>query len=176
MVKCLVQYANRGIPLTQNDLNEAIHIIASRMPSQRRSALPFGHNSPGRTFLRAFRRLHADRLSFCKPLRHEAKRFMAVNSEVLKTHFVTLERLVADHGLYSARVFNLDECRTTTGKDLTGIATARRLLLGRGVRDIRLSSFKYLNRVTMMPVINVFGQSGRLCSFLRVQTCRTEQY
>ena len=160
VVKFLVQYANRGIPLTQNHLKEAIHINASRMPPQRRSALPFKHCSPGRTFLRAFRRRHADKLSFCKPLRQEAKRFMAVNSDVLNTHFVTLERLVEDHGLDAARVFNLDECGTTPGKDLTGIGTARRLLPRRGVRDIRLSSFKYLNRVTMMPVINAFGQSG----------------
>ena len=67
-----------------------------------------------------------------------------------------------DHGLDAAHVFNLDECRTTPGKDLTGVGAARRLMQRRGIRDMRIPSFKHRNRVKMMPVISANGQAGPL--------------
>ena len=143
----------------QINLKEAISIIASRLSANRRATLPLKNNVPSHTFSFSFRRRHVDRLSFGKRLRQEPKRFLAVNADVLSTHYATLERFVEDHGLDTVRKFQLYECSTTPGMDLTGIGAVRRLLPRHGPRDMRGPSFKYQNRVSMMPVISANGSS-----------------
>ena len=74
IVNLSLLFAKRGAPLNAKHLQEAVKIIVDKMPPYRRILLPFNNNSPGRAFLRAFRKRHADKLSSAKPLRQEASR------------------------------------------------------------------------------------------------------
>ena len=157
IVNFLLRFAKRGAPLNAKHVQEAVKIIVDRMPPYRRILLLFNNNRPGRAFLRAFRKRHADKLSFAKPLRQEASRMAAHNGTVLTHHFAALQKLVEDHGFDSGRIFNLDECGSTPERDMKGLTATRRFLPKRGSRDYRIGDFKYFNRITMMPIISADG-------------------
>ena len=97
IINLLRNFSIRGVPLTQRHLQEAVKILVNSIEPTRRYMLPFCNGTPGRAFLRAFRRRHREQLSVSKPLRQEAVRFAQVNSEVLSTHFVTLEKLICEN-------------------------------------------------------------------------------
>ena len=160
IVSFLLKFAQRGMPLTQLHLREAIKIIVEGMPPARRQALPFKSDGPSQYYIRIFRKRHASSLSFCKPLRQEAKRFSAVNADVLTKHFSVLEKHISENDLDASRIFNLDEAGTTPEKDITGIAAARRLMPRPGEKDVKMPQFKKLNRVTMMPIVSAAGEAA----------------
>lgn len=60
IVNFLLRFAARSTPLTQLHLRQAIQIVIGGMPPARRLMLPFSRFSPGDTFMRSFRRRHAD--------------------------------------------------------------------------------------------------------------------
>ena len=159
LVAFLVKFAQKGVPLSQQHLREAVETIIGRMLLARRLHLPFSRFSPGPAFLRSFRRRHARSICFAKPLRHDAKRFYALNSTVLTTHFATVERLIADHSLDASCIFNLDETGVSPEKDITGI-TSKRFMPRFGSRDCKLPIQKRLDRITMMHVICANGEAG----------------
>ena len=160
IVSFLLNFAQRGLPLTQPHLREAIKIIVDGMPPVHRLAIPFKSHGPSRYYIRSFRNRHDSSLSFCKPLRQEAKRFSAVNADVLTKHFSVLEKLISENELDASKIFNLDEAGTIPEKDITGIVAARRLMPRRGDRDVKMPQLKKLNRVTMMPLVSAAGEAA----------------
>ena len=157
IVNFLLRFAKRGAPLKAKHLQEAVKIIVDRLPPYHRILLPFNNKRSVRAFLRAFRKRHADKLSFVKPLRQEASRMAAHNGTVLTHHFAALQNLVEDHGLDSVSIFNLDECGSTPERDMNSQTASRRFLQKRGSRDYQIGDFKYFNRITMMPIISATG-------------------
>ena len=129
LVSFLVSFANRGIPLTQAHLREAVAIMVNGMDPTRRMLLTFRRGVPGRGYLRGFRRRHKEKLAFRKPVRQEAKRFAQVNAEVQTTHFATLKKLIEENNLDAPRIFNLDESGVTPERDLHGVTASRRLMM-----------------------------------------------
>ncbi len=110
--------------------------------------------------MQGFARRHEDRLRFAKPDRQEGKRFAAANAEALTTHFATLEKLIKEHGLDAARIWNLDETGGTPGKDVSGVCTSRRFLRRGGIGDAKVAHFANVKRSTMMPVVSAAGDAG----------------
>ena len=160
LVSFLIKLANRGVPLTQEHLQEAVKILVNGMDPKRRFMLPFRHGVPGRAFLGGFRQRHKDKLSFAKPVRQEAIRFSQVNADALTTHFATLDNPIREHDLDSNRIFNLDESGITPDRDMYGITSAKRFMPRSACRDLCTPEFRNLNRVTHMPIIS----ASRACA------------
>ena len=160
LVSFLVSFANRGVPLTQAHLREAVAIMVNGTDPTRRMLLPFRRGVPGSGYLRGFRRRHKEKLAFGKPVRQEAKRFAQVNAGVLTTHFATLKKLREENNLDAPRIFNLDESGVTPERDLHGVTASKRLMPRSGCRDICMPEFRNLHRVTIMPVISASGETA----------------
>ena len=93
MLNVITRSAERGLPLRRSLVKEAIEIFISRMTPARRLVLKFNGGTPGTRYLRNLHRRHRDKIVFSKPLRQEAARFQACNSDVLTTHFARLEKI-----------------------------------------------------------------------------------
>ena len=119
--------------------------------------LAFRNGTLCRAFLRAFRRQHHAEISVSKPLRQGAFRLAHVNSEVLSTHFATLEKLIQKNNLDAERNFNLDESGITPERDMHGITSTKRFMSRLGCRDAEMPEFRNLSRVTLMPNISASG-------------------
>lgn len=157
IVQFLLRYAKRRIPLTLEHLREAISSVKATFSPDERMLLPFKKETTSDGYLRASRRRHGDQLKFGRPLMQEAKRFAAVNTETLTTHFATLEKLMSDYSLDEYRIFNLDEVGIFSGKDASGKLVCRRFLPRKGNQDFISANFGYEDRINMMPVISAAG-------------------
>ena len=122
--------------------------------------LPFKHDVPSHVYLGAFRRRHAEKIKFGRPLSQESKRFAVVNIDSLSTHFGTIEKLVNDNDIDASRIFNLDEVGICPNKDASGRLACKNIMPRRGNQDFVAPLFKYEDRVTMMPVISAAGEAG----------------
>eukprot|EP00178_Gracilaria_changii_P018579 TRINITY_DN531_c0_g1_i1.p1 TRINITY_DN531_c0_g1~~TRINITY_DN531_c0_g1_i1.p1 ORF type:complete len:353 (+),score=29.71 TRINITY_DN531_c0_g1_i1:40-1059(+) len=158
----LLRFAERGTPLTNHHLREAIKLFCETLPQERLQSLPFNFVNISDYFLWSFRQRHKDKLCFTRPLAQKNKRFRAVNAEALTHHFATLQRLVADYNLDGDRIFYLDEVGVTPDKDVTGVSSLRRTFPRRGSRDMVMNDYHYKNRITMMPVVSAAGDCGPL--------------
>lgn len=160
IVELLCKYSDKGIPLLRRHLIEACAIFISTMPVNRRKLLPFKYGVPGNRFIRCFIKRHSNTLCFSKPLRQEPERFRAVNAEVLVEHFAQLEKLIKTYNIDDTRIWNLDECGGTPGRDVIGNTHASRITRKHGGRDYKLPAFVRTNRVTLMPVVSASGDTG----------------
>lgn len=156
----LLQYSGQGVPLTTAHLCDAIEILVSALPDERRARMLFKQGRPTVKYCRSFRKRHAHRLRFCRPLRQESKRFAACNADSLTTHFATLSTLIERFDLDAQRIWNLDETGATPDKDVNGRSSSRRFMDRRGVQDLKIAEFRRTHRVTMLPVISAAGQNG----------------
>ena len=95
-----------------------------------------------------------------KPLRQSFGRFKAVNTDVLSQHYSTLEQLVEKYQLDPFRIWNLDECGVTPGRDRDGASARKHIVTGHSSKDFRSIIIGYDKRVTIMPVISVAGETG----------------
>ena len=80
-----------------------------------------------------------------------------MNSEVLTTHFATVEKLIVENHLDVSRIFILDESAVTLEQDMHGMTSSKRLMPRSGCEDLRMPEFRNLNRVTSMSVICASG-------------------
>ena len=156
----LLGFARRGLPLTQQHVKEAVSFVVSCLSPAERLMLPFKHGGPSDVYLRAFRRRHAEKIKFGRPLSQESKRFAAVNMESLSPHFGTIEKLVNDNDMDASRIFNLDEVGISPNKDASRRLACKRIMPRRGNQDFVAPLFKYEDRVTMMPVISAASEAG----------------
>eukprot|EP00171_Calliarthron_tuberculosum_P001354 IDg1354t1 len=131
-----------------------------KLPEERQSRLPFREGRPGRKFTHGFLQRHSARLRFSKPVLQEGKRFAAANADALTMHYATLGRLIEEHDLDAARIWNLDETGGTPGKDVSGAGASRRFLRRDGIVDAKIAHFANVSRSTMMPIINAAGEAG----------------
>ena len=160
-ILCLLRrYSDKGVPLTRQHVIEAVQRLVAGFPPYRRITLPFKDGTPGPRYIRSFLRRHNDELLFVKPLRQQHERFRAVNADVLCKHFSTLERLVVELGLDPERIWNLDECGVTPGRDEQGASARKRIVTRQGSRDFRSVNVGYEKRVTFMPAICASGETG----------------
>ena len=160
IVSLLQRFADKGVPLTRQYVVEAVQRIVESFPLYRRITLPFKNGQPGARFVRSFLRRHKDDLEFVKPLRQEFARFKAVNADVLSQHYSTLEHLVEKYQLDPSRIWNLDECGVTPGRDGEGDSARKHIVTRHGSRDFRSINIGYDKRVTIMPVISAAGETG----------------
>eukprot|EP00171_Calliarthron_tuberculosum_P002273 IDg2273t1 len=156
----LLQYARQGVPLTTTHLCDAIEILVSTLPLERRAKIAFKEGRPSTKYCRGFKKRHATKLRFARPLRQESKRFAACNAEILTTHFATLSVVMERYAFDAQRIWNLDETGATPDKDINGRSRCRRFLDRRGAQDLKIAEFRRTHRVTMMPVISAAGQCG----------------
>ena len=160
IVELLCKYSDKGVPLSRNHLTEACALLIQSMPLERRRALPFKDGVPGARFVRNFLSRHKNVLRFSKPLRQEAQRYDAVSADVLVEHFAQLETVIERHNIDSTRIWNLDECGGTPGRDVVGNTESYRIFRRNGERDYKLPEFVRTNRITLMPVISGSGDIG----------------
>ena len=160
ILEFVVKHANKGIPMTERHLCEAISVVLRRLLPSRRVTFPFKKHKPSPGYLGAFRKRHAKVIKFGKPLRQEAKRFRSVNMEALTTHFASVEKRIKDNDIDASRIFNLDEVEVKPDRDASGKLSCKRLMPRKGVQDFITCAFYYQNRATMMPVINASGECG----------------
>ena len=165
-IVCLLRrYSDKGVPLTRQHVIETVQRLVAGFPPYRRITLPFKDCTPGSRYIRSFLRRHNDELLFVKPLRQQHERFRAVNADVLCQHVSTLERIVVDLGLDPERIWNLDECGVTPGRDDKGASARKRIVTQQGSRDFRSVNVGYNKKVTFMPAISASGETGP-CLFL----------
>lgn len=167
LVSMLLRHAQHGIPLTQRHLVEGIRFMLKAMSPAHRHILKItdvDNYTPSPSFMLSFRKRHRSILKFGRPSAQEAKRFRAVNGNVLANHFATLEKLLHENNMGPEHIFNLDECGVTPDKDCGGRLPARRFLPARTCNkqrtDIEMAEFDYKHRVTMMPVVSAAGVTG----------------
>lgn len=156
----LLDYSGQGVPLTAKHLCDAVEILVSTLPDERRKKMPFKKGRPSAKYCRGFRKRHASRLRFGRPLRQESKRFAACSAENLTSHFATLSVLIERYKFDAERIWNLDETGATPDKDVNGRSSSRRFLDRRGSQDLKIAEFRRTHRVTMLPVISAAGQLG----------------
>jgi hypothetical protein len=157
VVALILKCGSSGAPLSRIDVLDAIALVVSRMPHIRQRKLRFKGGRPGAKFLRGFVRRHASVVRFGKTRKQEAVRFQATNADVLTTHAAALEKLITENGIDAERLFNLDECGATPGKDVSG-QTKEKVFTRSGVRgDARMPSFVNCSRVTIVPTISAAG-------------------
>ena len=160
-ILCLLRrYSDKGVPLTRQHVIEAVQRLVARFSPYRRITLPFKDGTPRARYIRSFLRRHNDELLFVKPLRQQHERFRAVNADVLCKHFSTLERLVVELGLDPERIWNLDECGVTPGRDEQGASARKRIVTRQGSRYFRSVNVGYGKRVTFMPAISASRETG----------------
>lgn len=160
LVQLLCRYSDRGVSLSRAHLYEATAIIVTKMSSERRKNLQFKNGMPGKKWLQCITERHSRSLSFMKPTCQEALRFAACNGDTMATHFATLEKVLKEHNIDDKRVWNLDECEATPGKDLNARLGSKRFLRKDSGKDIKVASFLNLQRVTMMPAISASGNTA----------------
>lgn len=122
--------------------------------------LRFRYGRPGVKWVRGFYKLHTEALKYEVPDIQEAKRFAAVNSQTLNTHFAALDALRLEYNIDSDRVWNLDETGCSPGKDKKGKLGEKSFLRIGAHTDLRLVEFSYSHRVTMMGCVSAGGAAG----------------
>jgi hypothetical protein len=76
---------------------------------------------PGKKFLRGFEGRHTNIIRFGRVSKQEAVRYLAGNGDVLTTHLAAIENIIRINDIDACRIFNLDECGCTPGKDVSGV-------------------------------------------------------
>jgi hypothetical protein len=166
VVDMLVHFADRAVPMTRQDIVGAVSVLVERMTATRRSKLRFSNGIPGIKFLRGFERRHADRIRFGRASRQEAIRFLAINGDVLTTHLAAIENLIRLHDIDSSRLFNLDECGCTPGKDVSGVSYKKCFMRAKTRSEVREPNFQNIDRFTIVPTICADGTACNLmCIF-----------
>ena len=159
VVQMICRYAEQGLPLRRQHVQEAVSQLISRMPSSRKMLLSFVNAHPGPNFLRLFIKRHGDKLKLGRPLRQEAVRYAACNAITLTNHFATLEKNIKDKNIQARCIWNLDETGATPARDCKGVSDANFYLTRAGTRDAEVGYFVKVNRVTMMPAICANGDA-----------------
>ena len=154
IVDFILQYSDKGVPLTRAHVCEAASILIDTLPYERQIALPFVDGKPGRITR------HSEKLKSAAPSIHEHKRFVAVNAETLTCHFSALEELFSKFKLNSTRTWNLDQGEITSERDREGSARTKRIVRRESSVDSCTPYFTYTNRITLMPVVNAAGEAG----------------
>eukprot|EP00171_Calliarthron_tuberculosum_P005712 IDg5712t1 len=129
--RCSASTLHHGVPLTRVDAADAFEMLVQKLPEERRARLSFKNGRPGRKFMRAFDR------------RHKA----------------SPAKLVSDHGIDAARLWNLDETGGAPGRDV-GSSSRRRYMSRNGTGDALLAEFARTSRATMLPVVSAAGDAG----------------
>ena len=158
IVDLLIKYAHKGTPLSRCHLADAIELITSNMPPERRLRLRFKNGRPGVRFIREFYKRHSTVLTFRRACPQQAVRFNAVKDESLITHFATLEKLIHEYNIDDSRLFNLDEAGASPEKNVGNKDSARRYMPRSGCHDTRMAAIANKNRITIMAVISAAGQ------------------
>lgn len=120
IIKTLLHYSDRGVPLSRTNLWEAVISFIELLPEERKAQLPFTNGRPKKDWIFDFEARIEERVDFKKPIPQESNRFAAVNAETLVTHFATLEKLVNDERIDSMRMWNLDETGSSPGRSARG--------------------------------------------------------
>jgi len=125
------------------------------------SAFSSVHEQTSWTLLfRNFTNRHHGKLRFVRPLAQEAVRFKAVNSDVLTSHFATLEKVVEQYDIDATRIWNCDETATTPGRDADGKQYSPAYVTRSGSTDVKLGQFVNNNRVTILPAVSASGEQS----------------
>ena len=143
IVAVLKNFAERGTPFSRQYLVEAVELVVVGMPPYRRLTLPFKDGKPRPKYLRAFMKRHKDSLRLGRPLRQEFDPFKAVNADTICQNFCQIEELIAKHNLDETRIWNLDECGVTPGKDTSGRGQQKRIMTRSCGRDMKCAPLSY---------------------------------
>ena len=108
-----------------------------------------------------FKKRHQKSIAFARALRQEGIRFDSVNAENRTTHIAAIEDLIKKHKIDASRLANLDEAGATAEKEALEIARVRKFTTRDTSHHVRLSVFRNVSRVTIMPVIFANGEKGR---------------
>lgn len=97
IIDVIVRYVYEVIPMTLENLHEAIYMVVFKRTPVQRFLLADEFKRNSMHYVRLFRRLHSYRLKVALPTRQEAKRFVAVNAVSIANHFATLKKLIHDN-------------------------------------------------------------------------------
>lgn len=161
IVKTLLIHGRNGRFMKRSDLKDAVRALVSTFSEERQKKLRFKDNRPGDNFCRLFEKRHSDCLSFRKPSKQEAKRFLATNADVLTTHLASIERLINEHHIDPKRILNLDESGISAAKDDVKISRSK-VYCTRGTRpEPPQAQFSNVNRITILACVHASGETSR---------------
>ena len=159
VVQMICRYAEQGLSLRRQHVQEAVGQLINGMPSSRKMLLPFVNARPGPKCLRLFIKRHGDKMKLGRPLRQEAVRYAACNAMNLTNHFATLEKIIKDNNIQARCIWNLDETGATPARECKGVSDANFYLTRAGIGDAKVGHFVNVNRVTMIPAICANGDA-----------------
>jgi hypothetical protein len=107
------------------------------MDENLRAKLRFVNGIPGKTFLRSFEGRHANNIRFGRASKQEAVRYLAGNWDVLTTHLAAIENIIISNDIDACRIFNLEECGCTPGKDVSGVTHKKAYMRAKTRSDVR---------------------------------------
>ena len=132
--------------MRRDDLRDAVQNLVSNFPLGRRQKQRFKNNRLGDKLCRNFQKRHTGVLSFQKPCKQYAKRYIATNTEErLTKHPAALERLIATHNIDSKRIINLDESGMSADNDNVRNPRHKVYCMSKERRDLSLAQFKNVN-------------------------------
>lgn len=128
IIDVIVSCAFKGMPMTLENLREAISLIVCRRSLAHRFMLADEVNLPSMQYFPRSRRNHAERVKVASPTGQEQKRFVAANEISLTNYFATLEKLITDNSNTPSHIFNLGEMGVTPNKNFDGFSQSRTVL------------------------------------------------
>ena len=161
IVRVLETHSIEGRPVSRNDLQDLVELLASSFPEQKKKSLRFKNGSPGRAFCTGFGRRHAERIRFKKPSKQEATRYKATNSEVLVQHFANLSTLIKQYDLDARRIFNLDETGVALGREDRHCSQKKVYAIRGGNVEVPGISLQNVNRISLLVCANALGNLAR---------------
>jgi hypothetical protein len=145
VVEMLVHFADCAVPLTRNDVADAMAVLVDRMDENRRAKLRLVNGIPRKSFLRGFEGRHANNIRFGRASKQEAVRYLAGNGDVLTTHLAAIENIIRINDIDACRIFNLDECGCKPGKDVSGVTHKKVCMRAKTRSDVREPVFKKID-------------------------------
>jgi hypothetical protein len=119
IVALILKCGSSGAPLPRDDVSDAIALVVQDA-SDPAEQIEVQGRPTGCEFLRGFVRRHSSVVWLGQSIKQQAVRFQATDADVLTTHAAALEKLNTENGTDAERLFNLDECGETPGKDVSG--------------------------------------------------------
>lgn len=162
IVDAVIESSHLGATVSGAELCELVGKVTKNKKTSTHKPV-FKNCTPSHNWLKSFRRKNATDVRFARPLRQENKRFCAINSKTVVSHFATLEKIRDENDITIYRCFNLDEVGMSPARDLQTGSRERCILPRRGrscTNDQRVIDFAYENYVSAMPVVSASGELG----------------
>eukprot|EP00171_Calliarthron_tuberculosum_P002497 IDg2497t1 len=163
-----------GLKIGQVAYCSISYILVKTLLLPFRNAKSFKKGLPSLYFVCNFEKRHAGRLRLARGAQQDSKRFAACSAENLTSRFAVLERLISEHSLDAARIWNIDETKASPDKDVSGRSALRRFHRRVSSQDMKIEEFRTTYRVSMMPLGHTESFADMLPQDAFI-TCREER-